>query len=277
MKKSFWLRALVLSMVLCFNISGLAFAESLVIKGSTTVLPVAQKAAEVYVKMHPDVNVSISGGGSGNGIKALIDGSTDIANASRFIKEKEINLAMKNNVFPVAHRVAIDAIVPVVHPANSVKNITLTQLKSIYRAKIRNWKELGAEDRKIIIISRDTSSGTYEVWHKKVMKKERVAPTAQLLASNGAVAQAVMNNKHAIGYVGIGYLNKNIKALDVNGVTASVTTALNGTYPVARPLFMFTNGWPKGVVSDFINYVVSPKGQKTVKEEGFVPLYELGR
>ena len=277
MKKSFWLRALVLSMVLCFNISGLAFAESLVIKGSTTVLPVAQKAAEVYVKMHPDVNVSISGGGSGNGIKALIDGSTDIANASRFIKEKEINLAMKNNVFPVAHRVAIDAIVPVVHPANSIKNITLAQLRSIYRAKIRNWKELGGEDRKIVIISRDTSSGTYEVWHKKVMKKERVAPTAQLLASNGAVVQAVTNNKHAIGYVGIGYLNKNIKALDVNGVTPSITTALNGTYPVARPLFMFTNGWPKGVVSDFINYVVSPKGQETVKEEGFVPLYELGR
>lgn len=260
-------------MVWCFSAGSLAFAESLVIKGSTTVLPVAQKAGEVYMKMHRDVNVSISGGGSGNGIKALIDGSTDIANASRFIKQKEIDLAMKNKVFPVPHRVAIDAIVPVVHPNNRIKNITLAQLKSIYKAEILNWKELGGEDRKIVIISRDTSSGTYEVWHKKVMKKERVAPTAQLLASNGAVAQAVASNKHAIGYVGIGYLNKNLKALDVNGVTPSVTTALNGTYPIARPLFMFTNGWPKGVASDFINYVVGPKGQKIAEEEGFVPLY----
>lgn len=277
MKKSFWVKALVLSMVFCFNISSFAFAEKLVIKGSTTVLPVAQKAAEDYMKMHPDVTISISGGGSGKGIKALVDGFTNIANASRFIKQKEINHAMKNNIFPVAHRVAIDAIVPVVHPTNRIKNLTLSQLKSIYQKKIRNWKELGGGDRKIVIISRDTGSGTYEVWHKKVMKKERISPRAQLLASNGAVVQAVMNNKHAVGYIGIGYLNENIKALDVNGVTASVTTALNGTYPIARPLFMFTNGWPKGVVSDFINFVVSPKGQKIVKEEGFVPLYELGR
>ncbi|RLB82209.1 MAG: phosphate ABC transporter substrate-binding protein [Deltaproteobacteria bacterium] len=277
MKKSLWLKVLALSMVLCFGIAGSAFAEKLVIKGSTTVLPVAQKAAEDYMKMHPDVIISISGGGSGKGIKALVDGFTDIANASRFIKKKEINHAMKNNIFPVAHRVAIDAIVPVVHPTNRIKNLTLPQLKSIYQAKIRNWKELGGDDRKIVIISRDTGSGTYEVWHKKVMKKERISPRAQLLASNGAVVQAVKGNKHAIGYVGIGYLGRGLKALDVNGVTASVTTALNGTYPVARPLFMFTNGWPKGVVSDFINFMVGPKGQKIVKEEGFVPLYELGR
>ncbi|MFH1580586.1 MAG: phosphate ABC transporter substrate-binding protein [Pseudomonadota bacterium] len=264
----------VIALTICFT-ANLVWAEKLVIKGSTTVLPVAQKAAEDYMRIHPDVAISISGGGSGKGMKALVDGFTDIANTSRFIKKKEIDHAMKNNIFPVAHRVAIDAIVPVVHPTSRIKNLTLSQLKSIYEEKIRNWKELGGEDRKIVMISRDTGSGTYEVWHEKVMKKERISPRSLLLASSGAVAEAVKGNKHAIGYVGIGYLGRGLKALDVNGVTASVTTALNGTYPIARPLFMFTNGWPKGVTSDFINFMVGPKGQKIVKEEGFVPLYEL--
>jgi len=252
----------------------LAFAGKLVIKGSTTVLPIAQKVAEAYMKENPDTSISISGGGSGNGIKAIIDGTTDIADSSRFIKGKEVKLAMEKGVYPVPFRVAYDCIVPVVHPINPISGISMDQLKAIYKGEINNWKALGGKNKKIVVISRDTSSGTYEVWAKKVMKKERVYPGALLQASNGAVAQAVANNKYAIGYIGLGYLNKGVKALTVNGVTGSNVTTLDGTFPISRPLFMFTQGWPKGDTVKFLNYVLHPaKGQKLVGEAGYVPLY----
>ena len=254
--------------------TNLALAENLVVKGSTTVLPIAQKMAEEYMKQTPDVKISISGGGSGNGIKALIDGSTDIANSSRFIKGKEVKLAVERDIYPVPFAIAYDCIVPVVHPTNTLKNITLDQLKDIYMGNIRNWKEIGGPDRPIVVVSRDTSSGTYEVWEKKVMKKERVFPGALLQASNGAVAQAVAKNKNAVGYIGIGYLNADVKGLSVNSIKGSVESTLNGTYPISRPLYMFTPGWPKGETLNFINFVMHPeKGQKYVGEAGYVPLF----
>jgi phosphate transport system substrate-binding protein len=255
------------------GLATIAAGETIVIKGSTTVLPVAQVTAEAYMAKHQGVNVSISGGGSGNGIKAIIDASTDIANASRFIKDKEVKLAVEKGTYPVPHRVAIDAIVPVVHPSNPVSNLTIEQLSLIYQGKIRNWKEVGGTDKEIVVVSRDTSSGTYEVWEEKVLHGAKVTPRAQLQASNGAVVQVVAKNSYAIGYVGYGYLNNDLKALTIGGVAASAATALSGAYPVARPLFMFTRGWPTGIVSDFINFVVSPEGQQLVKKEGFVPLY----
>jgi len=247
-------------------------ATTMVIKGSTTVLPIAQTAAEAYMKKHPDVNISLSGGGSGDGIKALIDASADIANSSRDLKPEEIKLAKGKGVNPLAHRVAIDAIVPVVHPANPVQDLAIEQLSLIYQGKITNWKEVGGLDKKIVVISRDTSSGTYETWEQKVLHKAKVTPRAQLQASNGAIVQAVSKNKYAIGYIGIGYLNKTVKGLKVSGIRASAETALSGTYPIARPLFMFTNGQPKGAAADFIKFLLSPAGQKIVKKEGFVPL-----
>jgi phosphate transport system substrate-binding protein len=251
-----------------------ALAGNIVVKGSTTVLPIAQKVAEAYMKANPDTSISISGGGSGNGIKAIIDGTTDVADSSRFIKEKEVALAVQNSVYPVPFAVAYDCIVPIVHPSNGVTNLTLDQLKGIYKGEIKNWKEVGGPDRQIVVVSRDTSSGTYEVWEEKVMKKERVYPGALLQASNGAVAQAVAKNKNAVGYVGLGYVNDTIKALSTNGITGSSETTLNGTYPISRPLYMFTNQWPTGDIAKFINYVTHPdKGQKMVKEIGFVPLY----
>lgn len=169
-------------------------AEELVINGSTTVLPIAQKAAEVYMKEHPDVSISVSGTGSGDGIKALIDGTTDIANSSRFIKDSEVKQAVENGAFPVPHRIALDSIAPVVHPNNPVKNLTMKQLKGIYMGQISNWKEVGGEDKEIVVISRDTSSGTYEVWHKLVLEKERVTPRASLLASNGAIPGSIRSS-----------------------------------------------------------------------------------
>jgi phosphate transport system substrate-binding protein len=254
--------------------SSMVWAGNIAIKGSTTVLPIAQKAAEAYMKQNQDVKISISGGGSGNGIKALIDGSTDIADSSRFIKPQEVKLAVDKGRYPVPFAVAYDCIVPVVHPSNSVKNITMAQLKDIYMGKIKNWKEIGGPDMPVVVISRDTSSGTYEVWHEKVMKKERVFPGALLQASNGAVVQAVSKNKNAIGYIGLGYVTDSVKALSVNNIKGSAETTLNGTYPVSRPLYMFTPGWPKGDVLKFINFVMNPeKGQKYVSDVGYVPLY----
>ena len=262
-----------LALAMCFTAS-MVWAGNIVIKGSTTVLPIAQKVAEAYMKQNPDVKISISGGGSGNGIKALIDGSTDIADSSRFIKPKEVKLAVEKGRYPVPFAVAYDCIVPVVHPSNSVKNITMAQLKDIYMGKIKNWKEIGGPDRPVVVISRDTSSGTYEVWHEKIMKKERVFPGALLQASNGAIVQAVSKNKNAVGYIGLGYMTDSIKALSVNNIKGSAETTLNGTYPVSRPLYMFTPGWPEGDVLKFINFVMNPeKGQKYVSDAGFVPLY----
>jgi len=269
-RKLFLFMAVIASLLLTVS----AWAGSIQIKGSTTVLPVTQKIAEQFMKEFPDISISISGGGSGNGIKALIDGTTDIADSSRFIKDKEIKLAVSKGKYPVPFAVAYDCIVPVVHPSNPVSNLTLEQLKAIYTGRVKNWKDVGGEDRRIVVISRDTSSGTYEVWEKKVLKGARVYAGAQLQASNGAVAQVVAKNKYAIGYVGIGYLNKDIKVVKVNGVTGTPATALDGSFPIARSLFMFTQGWPTGDVAKFIRYVLHPqKGQKLVKEVGFVPLY----
>jgi phosphate transport system substrate-binding protein len=156
-----------------------------------------------------------------------------------------------------------------------VADLSLDQLKAIYKGEVKNWKEVGGPDRKIVVVSRDTSSGTYEVWANKVMKKEKVFPGALLQASNGAVAQAVAKNKNAVGYIGIGYLNKDVKATTVDGITGNEETTLNGTFPISRPLFMFTNGWPKGEIDSFIKYVIHPeKGQKIIKaSKKFVPLY----
>jgi phosphate transport system substrate-binding protein len=264
---------MAVAFAILFAVNG-AWAGNIVIKGSTTVLPIAQKTAEAYMKQNPDVKISISGGGSGNGIKALIDGSTDIADSSRFIKDKEVKQAVQNGQYPVPFAVAYDCIVPVVHPSNTMTDISMAQLKDIYMGKIKNWKDIGGPDRPIVVISRDTSSGTYEVWHKKVLKKERVFPGALLQASNGAVAQAVAKNKNAIGYIGLGYLDSNVKGLTVNGVKGSNESTLDGTFPVSRPLYMFTPGWPKGDTLNFINFVMHPeKGQKLVGSAGYVPLY----
>jgi phosphate transport system substrate-binding protein len=264
-----------LTLIFMLLASGAASAQGrIVIKGSTTVLPIAQAAAEAFMKKNPGVNISISGGGSGDGIKALIDKSTDIADSSREMKPEEVSLAKSKGVNPVANKVAIDAIVPIVHPSNPVSNLTIEQLSLIYQGKIRNWKEVGGENRQIIVVSRDTSSGTYESWEQKVLHGAKVTPRAQLQASNGAIVQVVAKNKFAIGYIGLGYVNQTVKPVTVNGIRGNEESTLNGTYPISRPLFMFTRGWPAGDALNFINYVMLPqKGQKLVKEAGFVPLY----
>jgi phosphate transport system substrate-binding protein len=270
------IKAIIIAAVIAamfFNVD-IVLAGNIVITGSTTVLPIAQKVAEAYMSQNPNVKISISGGGSGEGIKALIDGTTNIADSSRFIKDSEIKQAVDKGRYPVPFAVAYDCIIPVVHPSNTVMNLTIQQLKGIYKGEIKNWKELGGPDKPIVVISRDTSSGTYEVWEDKVMKKERVSPAVLLQASNGAIVQAVSSNQNAIGYIGLGYVDNSVKALMVNRVKGSEENALNGSFPITRALYMFTSGWPTGDTLNFINFMLHPqKGQKYVKEEGFVPLY----
>jgi len=265
-----WMGLLGLAMT-----ANVAFAApTVVVKGSTTVLPIAQATAEAYMKRHPDVNISISGGGSGDGIKALIDKSTDIADSSRDLKPEEIALAEKNGIKPLVHTVAIDAIIPIVNPKNKVRNLTIEQLAQIYKGEITNWEEVGGADMKIVVVSRDSSSGTFESWGELVLHKAKVTPKAQMQASNGAIVQAVSKNKYAIGYIGLGYVNKFVKPLSVNGITANAKTAISKEYPVSRPLYMVTDGEPKGAVAAYLNFVKGKDGQKLVEKTGFVPLKE---
>lgn len=266
----------LLSVIALAMMSGMSFAgSSIVIKGSTTVLPIAQAAVEAYMKANPGVQMSVSGGGSGEGIKAIVDKTTDIAMSSRAIKKEETELAKSKGVNPVEHVIAHDALIPIVHPKNKVKNLTIDQLSQIYQGNITNWKEVGGDDLKIVVISRDTSSGTFESWDHFVMKKTKVTPRAQMLASSGAVTTAVAKNRYAIAYVGIGYLNKNVKALSVNGVKGSADTALSKEYPLSRELYMYTNGEPAGEAAKFIAFLKSKQGQKIVADVGYVPLISL--
>jgi len=268
--------AAVLAAVMAFSAS--AFAGQIVMDGSTTVLPFGQAAAEQFSKQNPDVKFSVSGTGTGNGFKSLADGSAQIANASRFIKDSEIKACMDKKVYPVPFAVALDCLVPVVHPSNPVKSLTKAQLKDIYSGKVTNWKQVGGSDTPIVVIGRDTSSGTYGTWQEMIMDaggKTRVTPKAQVTASSGAMMTAVSQNKNAIGYEGMGYVSKSVKALAVEGVAGTAAGARSGKYPLARYLYMFTNGWPEGDVLDFINYMQSPSGQKIVNSTGFVSLQEM--
>jgi phosphate transport system substrate-binding protein len=192
--------------------------------------------------------------------------------ASRFIKDKEVKAAFENNVYPVPFVVGIDALVPVVHPSNPVKGLTMDQLKQVYTGDITNWNEVGGPDKKIVVISRDTSSGTYETWSKIVLNKERVFPGALLQASNGAVVQAVAKNPNAIGYIGYGYLDDSVKQITAGGVMGGPDTLAK--YPISRDLYVFTNDWPKGEVKSFIMWLMHPdKGQDYVDQVGYMSLW----
>ena len=266
------MKVLVCALFILTLAIGASFAGDLSMNGSTTVLPIAQAAAEKFMESHGEVTISVSGGGSSNGIKALIDGTTDIANASRFIKEKEVEAAVAGGAYPVPFGVALDALLPVVHPSNGVTDLTTEQLRKIYTGEITNWKEVGGADQPIAVVGRDTSSGTFETWDEKIMTKEKVTPKAMVVASNGAMVQTVAQNRLAIGYIGIGYLNDSVKALAVDGVTGNAETARSGLFPVSRYLYMFTRGWPEGDALNFINFVLSDAGQEIVASTGYVPV-----
>jgi phosphate transport system substrate-binding protein len=248
------------------------YAEKVVIEGSTTVLPIAQKAAEVFMQNNSSADISVRGGGSSVGIASLIDGTCDIADASRAIKDNELDKAVTNGRDPKAHVVAMDGIAVVVNNANTIEKLSIKQVRDIFTGKISNWSELGAGNGKIVVISRDSASGTFEAFGELVLNKEKVRPDALLQASNQAVASVVSRTPSAIGYVGLGYISGDIKALEINGVAPSKETVLTGKYPVSRPLFMYTNGQPAGVVKEFMDFVLGQQGQQIAEEEGFVGL-----
>ncbi len=259
--------AISLSAIGCSRSQG----NRVVIKGSTTVLPITQKAMEEYRKTNR-VAITIEGSGSGNGIKAIIDGTTDIANSSRQMKPEEIAKAQEKGVTIEEVLCAYDMIVPVIHPSNRITNLTLDQLKGIYDGSIKNWNQVGGPNETIVVISRDTSSGTYEYWHEKVMKKADVRADALLQASNGAVISAVAGNPKAIGYVGFGYLNNTVKGINVNGVDPTIENGKSRKYPISRGLYMYVN---KSSISrearNFIDFILGEEGQKIVSRAGFIP------
>lgn len=275
--KSFavWLYGLMLF----WGMGGSARAGELTINGSTTILPFAQVAVERFMASRPEVRISLSGGGTGNGIKALIDGTADIANASRAIRQGEAERARGKGVNPVRFVVALDCIVPIVHPGNPVRSLTLDQLKKIYTGEIVNWKEVGGEDAPIAAVGRDSSSGTYGTWQEMVVergdaqgRKSRVAARTQVVASSGAMVGTVAGNRFAIGYDGIGYVDDTIRALSVEGVAPSAENAKAGRYPLSRELYMYTAGEPAGDAKSFIDYMLSQDGQRIVEGEGFIPV-----
>ncbi len=264
--------------------TGLAAAEStkLVLDGSTTVGPIAKAFAEYYMAKHKDVNVTVNESGSGNGVKSLINSSCDIANMSRFMKENEFLAAVEKGIMPVAHVVAMDGLPVLVHNSNPVKALTVKQIRDIYTGRITNWKDLGGADKTIVVISRDTSSGTYETFHKLVMThnvgdekiKEKIKGGAEYVGSNGAIRARVQSTPAAIGYAGLGFIDKTVKALEINGIYPTAQTVTSGSYPIARPLYMFTNGYPKlgSHVHAFVTLHLSEKGQEMIEDIGFVPV-----
>lgn len=248
------------------------FAETITVKGSTTVLPIAQATAEEFMNKNQNINISVQGGGSSVGIAALLDSTTDIADASRPIKDAEIAKAVSRGIEPKAHVVAMDGIAVVVHPSNPITALAKKQVKDIYTGKISNWSEVGGSAGQIVVIGRDSASGTFEAFTELALNKEKTRPDALLEASNQAVATTVAKTPGAIGYIGLGYITSSVKPITIDGVVCKKETVLSAEYPYSRPLFMYTNGKPTGAVKEFLDFVVGSEGQKLAEANGYVGL-----
>ena len=262
---------------ICLGAMFVQTIDAQTIKGSDTVLPLAQKEAEEYLKTNKSAKVTVTGGGSGVGISALLDGLTEIAMSSRKIKFDEKSKFQQAGKTVVEKTIAYDALAVIVNPANKVSQLTREQLEGIYTGKIKNWKEVGGDDMAIVVYCRETSSGTYEFFKEHILKNKNYMSSVLSMPATGAIMQSVSQTKGAIGYVGLAYLSDKVKALKVsydgkNFVAPSVETAKNKTYPVVRPLFFYYEKKSETKVSPFINYVLSAAGQKIVKDEGYVPL-----
>lgn len=247
------------------------------IKGSDTVLPVSQETAEIFMKDYPSRRVTVTGGGTGVGISALMDNTTDIAMASRPIKfsEKMKLKAAKQEVEEVI--IAYDALAVIVNPSNPVSRLTRQQLEDIFRGKITNWKQLGGPDMKIIVYSRETSSGTYEFFKESALKNKNYMSSSLSMPATGAVIQSVSQTKGAIGYVGLAYLSDRVKPIAIsydgtNYVLPSLENGKKKLYPVVRPLYYYYNVANKEKVVPFIKYILSEEGQNIIKDGGYIPV-----
>jgi phosphate transport system substrate-binding protein len=252
-------------------------------KGSDTLVNLALAWAEAYMRSHPEIRISVTGGGSGTGIAAMINGTVDIANASRAMKPEEIAAAEANGIQPVQFVVARDAIAVIVHPSNPVDKLSLQQISDIYTGKITNWSQVGGEDRPIVLLSRESNSGTYVYFLENVIRLGDsesdllFSPDTLLMPSSEGVSSEIRLNPNAIGYDGLGYVTPDQKVLavgrDAGGpyVLPSVETVNNDTYPISRPLYMYTAGQPTGDQKAYMDWILD-QGQALVSEIGFVPL-----
>ncbi len=250
--------------------AGGAEREVLRISGSTTVLPIAQRAAEYFMGLRPQAEISVSGTGSGEGLKALVENAVDVATSSRDLKSREIRRMAEAGLTLIRHTVALDCVVVVVHPDNPVENLTLSQLKGLYDGRFQNWSAVGGPDKRVVAINRDVSSGTFETWLALVLDGERFRRDAQMQTSSGGVAYAVSGNRYAIGYLGLGYVSPKVKVVTVDGVKPSLETVRSGQYPLARELYMFTRPDAPQIALDFINFLTTPDGRRLVDREGFI-------
>ena len=252
--------------------------------GSDTIVNLALAWAETYQTQHPDVRIAVTGGGSGTGIAGLVNGTVDIANASRQVKPEEVEAAQANDVTPIEHVIARDAIAIVVHPSNPVDNLTLQQLSDIFSGRIINWSEVGGDDRPVVLLSRESNSGTHVYFLEQVVRlgdKRGVtlfSPDTLLMPSSEGISVEVRQNPNSIGYDGLGYVTPDQKtiavAADPGGpfVLPTVQTVNSGEYPIARDLYMYTAGEPQGTIAAYLNWIRSSEGQAIVGELGFVPL-----
>jgi phosphate transport system substrate-binding protein len=252
-------------------------------KGSDTIVNLALAWAERYQEEHPDVRISVTGGGSGTGIASLINRTVDLANASRQIKEEEIAEAEANGVEPVEHIIARDAIAVIVNPQNPVNELTLKQISDIYSGKIKNWSEIGGEDRPIVRLSRETNSGTHVYFLETVLRlgnsedKTLFSTDTLLLPSSEGIIAEVRQNPNAIGYDGLGYVPEDLKMIAIAEkeggayVLPSIPTVNDKTYPIARDLYMYTDGEPTGIVKEYLDWILAAEAQEIVAELGFVP------
>ena len=261
--------------------SSAAYIEN---KGSDTIVNLALAWAEKYQGEHPDVRISVTGGGSGTGIAALLNGTVDIANASRQIKSEEVAEAKSNGVDPVEHVIARDAIAVIVNPENPVSQLTLKQISDMYSGKISNWSQVGGEDRPIVRLSRETNSGTHVYFLETVLRlsskddKTLFSMDTLLLPSSEGIVSEVRQNPNAIGYDGLGYVPKDLKTIAIAKeagdvyVLPSITTVNDKSYPIARDLYMYTNGEPTGIVKTYLDWILSSEAQQIVADLGFVPV-----
>ena len=253
-------------------------------KGSDTIVNLALAWAEQYQSVHPEVRISVTGGGTGTGMAALINGTVDIANASRKIKPEELQSAEANGHHPVEIVIARDAIAVIVNPRNPISQLTLQQISDIYSGKINNWKELGGEDRPIVRLSRETNSGTHVYFLEAVLRlgqkdnKTLFSQDTLLLPSSEGIISEARDNPNVIGYDGLGYVTSEVKiiavARDAEGsyILPSAETVNAGTYPISRDLYMYTNNEPSGAIQTYLEWILSPEGQKIVTTLGFVPI-----
>lgn len=258
--------------------------SSVQVKGSDTMVNLVQAWAEAFMEERPNAFIAVTGGGTGTGFAALINGTCDLAMASREIKPTEIELARKKGVEPKEFKPALDGLAVVVHPSNPVSELTVEQLAAVFTGKIRNWKELGGQDVNIVVLSREVNSGTHVYFKEHVLRggkadsKEEFSPDALLMPSSQAIADETANNSGAIGYFGMGYLAPSLKAVSVAqkagepAVPPTVENVISGAYPISRPLYIYSKGEAAGEAKALLDFMLSDKGQALVEENDFVPV-----